>query len=60
MLISLDTLVDLITVHADVRWCRNTNAHLVAVDAKYDDLDIVANANGFTDATSEDEHGFYS
>jgi tRNA-dihydrouridine synthase len=58
MLACLDALVDLITVHGDVRWRRNTNAHLVAIDAKYDDLDIVANADGFADAAGEDEHAF--
>lgn len=56
MLVCLDTLIDLIAMHRDVRWCRNTNAYLVAVDAKYDDLDIVANTDGFTDAAGEDEH----
>ncbi|KXE04912.1 hypothetical protein AW923_14210 [Pseudomonas aeruginosa] len=60
MLVRLDTLIDLIAMHCDVLRCRNTNTHLVAVDTKNDDLDVIANADGFTDAAGEDEHGFHS
>lgn len=58
MLVCLDSLVDLIAMHCDVGRRGNTNAHLIAVDSKYDDLDIVANADGFTDAAGEDQHAF--
>ena len=59
MLVCLDALIDLIAVHGDMGRRRYTNAHLVAVDAENDDLDIVANADGFTDAAGEDEHALH-
>lgn len=60
MLVCLDALIDLIAMHRNVGRCRDPNAHLVAVDAENDDLDFVANADGFADAAGEDEHVFYS
>jgi hypothetical protein len=56
----LDTLIDLIAMYGDVRWCGDADAHLVTPDVKNDDLYVIANSDGFADVAGKDEHDEYS
>src|SRR5688572_4344131 len=53
---ALDSLVDLFAVHSDIFRCSNSDTHLVALDAEHGDSHRVADHQGLTDATRQDQH----
>ena len=59
-LLTLDALVDLLTVHRDVARGVDTNAHLIAHHCQHGDRNVVTDHQCFTNATRKDQHGLTS